>query len=329
MKSINDKLIDVVRRQTREGDNTVDLLTDILPLSKEAAYRRLRGEISFTLNEAITICQKFNISIDNLIGVKSEDKMVFHVHPIFPDNYLEKYEKLLSETLYAFQALSVDPQFTVMHAYNSLSTFCFRYPTITKLRVYSGGHMNVKLPKFSEFEVPKKIEKMLSEYLDFYSKIKSYHVWDSSACVSLVRYAQYMKMLHLITDKEIADLKYELHLYFDEMERLVSTNKYPSENKTSIYISKLFFDASYTYLESSNYKACGVGVYGISYVSCEHPVICEANRNWIFSLIKSSTLISNSGEVERQAFFRQQHIYVDLLDGAPMSPYTTSNVAWS
>ena len=80
---MNAELINILKKRTSEKQNTVDLLMDIVSIGKEAAYRRLRGEIPFTLEEAVSICSRLNVSLDVLAGTKQEDIYAFYSNAVF------------------------------------------------------------------------------------------------------------------------------------------------------------------------------------------------------------------------------------------------------
>ena len=55
---LNTGLISAMKEKLPQGTNLANLLMDILYIGKEAVYRRLRGEVPFTLAEAAVISQK-------------------------------------------------------------------------------------------------------------------------------------------------------------------------------------------------------------------------------------------------------------------------------
>ena len=49
----------------------VDSVANILHVSSDSAYRRIRGETPLVLDEAKELCQHYKISLDHLLNVKS------------------------------------------------------------------------------------------------------------------------------------------------------------------------------------------------------------------------------------------------------------------
>lgn len=63
---LNTSLIEAVKEKLPLKENLANLLIDTLYIGKEAIYRRLRGEVPFTLEEAALISRKLGVSLDNV-----------------------------------------------------------------------------------------------------------------------------------------------------------------------------------------------------------------------------------------------------------------------
>lgn len=75
-QSLNELLIQAMESKIPDGTRLANVLIDILFIGKEAVYRRLRGEVPFTLNEAAIIAQELGISLDNTIGTKKQQECI-------------------------------------------------------------------------------------------------------------------------------------------------------------------------------------------------------------------------------------------------------------
>ena len=62
--SIVNELITAMKDRLPPGQNLANFLTDTLCIGREAVYRRLRGEVAFTIDEVAQISYKLGISIE-------------------------------------------------------------------------------------------------------------------------------------------------------------------------------------------------------------------------------------------------------------------------
>ena len=61
---LHDNLLKAIREKLPYEENLASVLGNLLCIGKEAIYRRLRGDVPFTLLETAQISKEMNISID-------------------------------------------------------------------------------------------------------------------------------------------------------------------------------------------------------------------------------------------------------------------------
>ena len=73
---LNTGLVNAVREKLPSKDNLANALMDILYIGKEAIYRRLRGEVPFTLTEAAIISR--NKPLETYYSILEKQVELFH-----------------------------------------------------------------------------------------------------------------------------------------------------------------------------------------------------------------------------------------------------------
>lgn len=106
---LNTSLIEAVKEKLPLKENLANLLIDTLYIGKEAIYRRLRGEVPFTLEEAALISRKLGVSLDNVIGVCFSSNAVFDLNVVDHEDPFETYYSLLKKYVNVLHALQNDP----------------------------------------------------------------------------------------------------------------------------------------------------------------------------------------------------------------------------
>ena len=163
-------------------------------------------------------------------------------------------------------------------------------------------------------EIPQKMVEKQKEYSDLVSHIHSVdYIWDNMIFSHLVNDIQYFCSIHLITDEDKDMLKEELFLLIDEMEELSARGKSKAGNDVKIYISNINFEATYSYLDTSSTQLSLIRIYSINSITTQDQEMFRGLKEWIQSLKKFSTLISESGEMQRIQFFKQQREIVSIL----------------
>lgn len=312
---VHNALINILKERTPLGENPVDILTNILPISKEAAYRRLRGEISLTLEEAVRLAQKLGVSLDNIVEVEKDGKYCFHTSLFWPDP-IKGYMSTMENMMDLLSDAAKRPGAHYYSAMNVLPFFILKYKSIVKLRLFKWlfkMNSNGKRIHISEVIVPEKILEMHRACYDEFMKIPASLILDSKVIENLVNDLRYFFDLNLVSSEDIEALKIDLHAFINDLELLANTGKYPNGVRLMIYISNVFLDAAYDYIESEDHQVSAINVYGINYFFCDNKDVCAAQKEWIEFLMRYSTLISFSGEKQRMEYFLHQRKLIDSL----------------
>lgn len=317
MDVITEELIRALKRNTSEDQNTVDLLMSIIPVGKEAAYRRLRGEIPFTLDEAVSICRKMNVSLDLLIGVKHDNTYAFHLSAIFTEEPMAEYCRMMKEVADGVEYIKKDPACFLYMAYKALpQEFLFRYQLLGKVYLYILLYQlypQSVSKEFSKVQIPNEVHALQKKAITAVQNVNSVLIFDKHIFTDFVEIVKYFQSMEMISNDETAQIKKELHMMLNDMEKCAVSGLSLYGKKLDIYISHISFDCTYTYMSGAGYEAGAIGLYCVDFLSCDNPVICENHKRWIKSLIRFSTLISVSGELQRNEYFYYQRSIIDML----------------
>ena len=142
---------------------------------------------------------------------------------------------------------------------------------------------------------------------------KTFFIWDTNIFHSFVNEIKYFASLNLITPEDVRHLKEELHQLLSLIEHLSSKGEFSNGRKVYFYLSNINFEDTYSYIEKANYRISLLRVYSINSMDSQSPHICQMQRDWILSLKRHSTLISESGEAQRIVFMQKQHEVIEAL----------------
>ncbi len=310
MQTVHDGLISMLKSISKGGENPANILTDLLPISKEGAYRRLRGDMQLTMDEAIILAKKMGISIDNLIEVNKKEKYVFHISPFSINSSLEEYYQTLADIMASYNFLRNDAQaysYIVGRVFSP--GFYFKYKELTKYTFFKWiyqVHNQTKYTPMSDISVPAKFEQIFQPFIEATEQVPTTFILNDVMFSAIAKDLLYYFTIRLLTKEEVEILKEQILLMIDDMEYIATNGRYKNGAAVSIYIAETYFDASYHYIKGNEFEACGVGAYGLNFLSCVNNQVCNNFKVWIESLIKYSNSITQSGEIYRLAFFNEQ-----------------------
>ena len=318
----NRKLIDMINEYMPVKSDQLDLLMAIIPLGREAAYRRLRGDVPFSFSEACIISQKLGKSLDQIASSVQPNSVMFQLRTLEPetvDDYFYYHNRLYEEHRDFIERFMDDTSVRIISACNMIphtNLFPFRY--LSKFRAFqwkyqmiSGTHTST----LSDIEIPPYLEKKQKEMVDKVHKLPhNTLIFSRNAFEILIRQIEHFRNLNLISDDEIIALKQELYVLVSDMESLTMLGKTDSDYKIWVYLSNIDFESNYTYVSGENFEYAYLDLYQINSLITTNPIACKMHREWIESLRKYSTLISGSAEKDRIVYFNAQRKFIDELN---------------
>lgn len=318
MSPVNDELIRILKEKTQKKEPTVDLLMQILPIGKEAAYRRLRGEIPFTLNEAVSICKALSISLDMMIGHTRKKTHTFHLNAFFLNEPMEEYYKMLNNITIAVNYLAdKHPAIYSYRAYRTIpSEFLYNYRSLSKIYIhviFYQLYTSTKINGFPNMYIPEKIFTKQAEVASISQDMDSILIFDKRIFIDYIDIILYFRDMGMINEESMKKVKTELHSLLNDIEKCAVSGMTLHKSKLDIYISNVSFDCTYTYMEAGEHKYCSIGLFSLNHLSCDEPEIVESHKLWIKSLIRFSTLVSASGEIYRNKYFSEQRRFIDTM----------------
>ncbi|MBB4037469.1 hypothetical protein GGR21_003386 [Dysgonomonas hofstadii] len=300
-----------------EKDKIVSILADILCLGKEAIYRRLRGEVRFTFEEVAKISLSLGFSIDNIIGVKSNERAIFDLNLVETDDINRNYVRRLEEYINLFKRANRRSGAKLKCAFNSLPYFFYlRYENLAKFKLFKWAYQVKKLYSlpFREMEISKEAVAAQRTFVQEARNIKSASIiLNQDIFSSFIREINYFHTLNLIDEDDIQNIKSELNQLLTEMELLTISGTYNTGADILLYLSNINIDASYILLNYDVHSYAHLNLYGISGIDSQSNKVCQTHNEWIDSLKRYSILITHGGEMQRYKFFQEQRMEINSL----------------
>jgi len=316
---INNNLQKIIRNVlSSENNNVTNALMDILPLGREAIYRRLRGEVPFSLYEASLIAKKLNLSLDVITGMDIETDAFFKLESQkfyeMKDSDFIRIRELID--LLKFSAKeSKSEQVFVCNTFSEFPSHMFySFVQYTSFRWTYLNYGLVGIKPFHEMGFSDMMYTTSQDLVEAVTNIKdTSYIWDSSIFSSMVEEIKYFSSVNLINEESVKILKKDLFKLLDILEKIAENEEFETGNKVHIYIANINIDTKYYCLETEDIRFSMIGAFALDYVISKDKKAFEKTKNIIQYLKRVSTLISGCGEIERRDFFMKQREIVDTL----------------
>ena len=317
-ETLNRALIEAMRGKIPAGTTLARVLMDMLYIGKEAAYRRLRGEVPFTLAEAAAISRKLGISLDKTAGAAQDGNDLFRPGTAHRTDSVGIYGSILDSCTELFREIAATAGSELGVSSNRLSqTWCLPYGTLARFRLFQWMYQRGDIGSARNFETFSLPEELAGRQKDFVAAAQQIgtvcYVWDQAIFRNLADDIRYFADIRLLGPQSVDMLKEDLFRLLEEAETVAAAGHSAAGNQVRIFISGIQPEATYGYAETHAAQAALIRLYGIVPVISRDPEIFDGIKTWIHSLRKSSTLISESGERQRIRFFDRQRAAVREL----------------
>lgn len=316
--TLNEKLIAAIKSSLPEGDNMAQVLMDILLIGRESVYRRLRGEVFFTFAEATKISKKLDFSIDSVIGINESERAVFDFNLLDPRNKIEDYSAKLENYIRLYKQIKKHENSMARYALNNLPyAFYLGYTNLAKFKYYKWLYQtNMSTPhhSYADLKMPSNVIDLQKSFVAETKYInRTLLILDRNVFSAIVYDIDYFYKLNIITIEDVKLLKEELLEIIDDLESQAISGLYKSGTEVQMYLSNVDIESTYCHYEYGDQQYSHLRLYSINGIDSQIPKVCTRQKEWIDSLKRYSTLITQSGEMQRVSYFNKQRELINAL----------------
>ncbi|HNY02068.1 MAG TPA: helix-turn-helix domain-containing protein [Bacteroidales bacterium] len=324
LSAIQELLFRSIRNKLPSNISFVHEISEMLGISYDSAYRRIRGEKELPLEELKRICLHYNISVDQLFNLKS-DHMIFSSLAVGQEGL--DIEKWIRTLLDAIRVIHAARDKEIIYAAKDIPVFYyFEFPEIAAFKLYfwnktlipAGGYEHALLsldPSPSLYEAGRQ---MLMHYV----KIPTVEIWSEETVSSILRQIEYCYVSGFFKKAEdtwrLCDV---LHTWLDHVQHQAEQGfqymyEKPAEGVEGNF--RLFRNevlvTDNTILVTADGRRTSYNTYNvINQLITTNPVFCSQVEFALRNLMQHSTLISGTSAKERYSFFNILHEKVETL----------------
>jgi len=314
----NQEITAVVNSYIPSNIKLVPYLMEKLKLSKEPVYRRIKGDVPFTFEEVCTLASELEFSLDEILS-QSRKRSFFTLPKNIGNNMQDSYLNTLTEYFEVIkEQYNTENAYSVVALNTILPVYVTPYKGLSRFMYYMYLHRTDFLPVnycFSDVTLSQEIIDVCKK-INYYSKFLpgSTFMADEGVFLSVIKDIQYYYKRKLISGADMQMLKEELHNFVEKTENNVTKKTTDFGIMYFLNISAVDIKSNITYSDFNGKLTAHIWVYPVNAITIKDPDVCKWQKNWIESLIKYSTLISESNDILRINFFNRQYEYIDNMD---------------
>lgn len=297
-------------------------ISDLLDISIDSAYRRLRNETEYTLDEAARIANHFNLPLEAL---NNELHSVVSFRTNRMGNDLSYYKDYLTNMDASFNKLLQfeDPEIyfgaediPVFYHYSSdkLMNFKIIYWLKSLLLVPEYQSLHVE-----SIEVPAEITLLAAGIHKKFTKVNATEIWTEETILSTLKQVRFYwdagffdktnTAVEIVDDLESVIRGVQRQA---EIGQMLTNNGTVTSSKYRLFISDVMIGTNSLLVKANHFKASFISYSTFNFMQTNNEDFNRQNEQWMNNLISRSILISAVAEKQRNQFFKS--IYKQIAE---------------
>lgn len=324
MERSKEKLFKKIVEKLPKNVLLVEDIADVLEISYDAAYRRLKGKTNLSFEEGMKLAEHYGISLNGLYGFSSLSNHNFF--QISKNNFRNTSEGLFdffnssSSFLEDFNKKGEKAAF--YHAAKDIpvyhiptDTLYGRFRLYAYLNVYSGFSTN-SFTSFKKFIPPVKVIEASMRFKETFKKFNAIEIWSDTTINSLLYQVYYFYEAKFIEKAQAMQMCDEIKGMIERVEINSKRGEWGKKGKGSkyeLYNNKLISLGNETLFKSKSKKTLFIHYTNLSHFRIEEEVTSNEADYFFKKQLQFSKRISGNAEVESKLFFNAMYDKVQRL----------------
>jgi hypothetical protein len=316
---LNEIIVNTVLKNIPKNIKPVIYLMELLNLSRESVYRRIRKDIPFSMDELTKLALTLNFSLDEIVEGSKRERIFFDLGLKNPGNSIDLFSAVFQEYNSYISNLSKAKNSSVFMALNCIyPLFTVFFSNLFKFHYFKWlVETQDNLPKdyFSNLVLPQELsllQQKISEEIKYARNVTI--ILSPNISLSIIKDIQYYYQRRLINKDDVEILKKDLLKMSDFSENVAKTGRLEGgDSQIDIYISIPYINSNTIYLEYDDVSEVHYWIYSNNPMIIKNSEISNIQKKWFLSLKKSSTLITQSNEILQADFFETQRKLINKL----------------
>jgi hypothetical protein len=286
-----------------------DELAEILKISRDSAYRRIRGETILSLEEVRTICNYYRLSLDALLA-PTQDSISFNHRAINSSTFT--FSDWLASILKNLEMIHQFPQRELVYCAKDMPIFhYFLFPQLAAFKMYFWMKVYHRYPQyetatFNSKVVPVEYSAIGERIWKHYSEVPCTEIWSDEVANITSRQIEYAYESGFMTKDQSDSLFGDCSGLLEKVKKFaVEGSKNGKDSNYSLYKNDILI-ADTTILFKMGEKRVTYLTYNtMNILTTSEESFCGIVDDYFTNLVNKSILISKTGERERNKFFNR------------------------
>ena len=314
---IQSAFLEQIKSKLAPNLSFVDELAELLNISRDSSYRRIRGETVLSLGEVSVLTKHFGVSVDDFL-MPANDRVTFQIKALNVANIsIEKWFAAIINTLEMIKASAAHEKELIYDAKDLPIFHFFQFPRLAAFKIYFWMRIFARdeklgAKKYNPNIIDNKLISMSEKIWGMYASIPSLEIIGYEILTVTLRQIEYAYECGMFSEKQEAyglfDDCSKLAIHLQRQAELGTKETYGTTEpgaKLDVYLNDVLIGPNtfFCKLDSRRITFLTTNVFNLLVTSHEH--FCNITEDHIDNMIERSVLISVTAEKERNKFFNR------------------------
>jgi hypothetical protein len=318
------EIFERLKQHLPAGKSMAEHVGNILFLSNDSVYRRLRGETLLSVEELQIICQSFGLSADSLLNLRKEDEITCRVGKM--GKSLLSFSDFLGLLLEDLKKLNHFQDKKVIYCGKDIPLlYSIMFPRLFAFKYYVWMQVFAQSPEFSAKQFDPIISNpetkgLIDEIMREYKKAPSIEIWNEENFQSLLLQIDFYSHSKFFTNPDIINGLYdEVHELINHIEKQadLGCKLLPGEDERhrgapyQMFLNQVSLSDNIILVKAGGKSKVYVNYTVINYLTTNDPGFCKEVEEYLENIIKRSAQISIENVKRRSMYFNLLHEKVE------------------
>ncbi len=293
-------LLKHIRTQLSTSTSLNEVIADVLNISYDAAHRRVSLKSKFSIEETVTLCNHYKLSMDTLFSNKT--KVVFDkTKAVESLDDLVLYFKDSMEHLKEFKNTNA----TMYYSAKDIPLFYTIGGTLlSKFKLYVWLNLLIgkeNISAFESFHLTQQLQEYTSELQAIYNDVSVHEIWNDTTINSTIQQIFYFFESGLLKQENA------ILLYDDVKKIMTDLGKKSSSNPSNyhLYFNELLILNNNVHISNSEKQKLFIPYTMLGYLITDDVTTTQNASDYFVYQLKNSKSLNLSGTRDRKLFINK------------------------
>jgi hypothetical protein len=322
-KNYQEKWNDLLQAHVPNNVSLAKELSELLDISLDSAYRRLRNETDYSLEEAAVIANHFNLPLEALNNERHA-MVSFKTNQLTQDSSsYQSYLKTMLESvkyLHKFENSQIyfgAEDIPVFYHYGKTNLMKFKIVYWLKSLLLVDEFQNKHV---EEIELDQEMIQTAEEIYNAFTQVNSLEVWTHETVLSTIKQIRfYWEAGFFKEERTVKEVLDDLESVLQNIQRqaelgqMLAPNGSVRSSKYTLYISDVMIGTNSIIAQANELRLAFISYNTFNFMQTGNQEFTLQSENWMNNLISRSTLVSGVSERIRNQFFKSMYRQIHNL----------------